>query len=380
MLYLKLAWRNLFRNKRRTIIAGIAIALGLGALIFMDAFFISEEAVMVNSATSSFLGEAQISREGYREKQTADLTIENFDLVMSGLAEDTLVKAYTPRVQSFGTASSASDVRGILIYGVDPKREPNLSIVDEAIVEGEFLTGEDSHDILVGIQLADYMDLSLGDRIVLTLTQVNSGDITQQLFRVSGIFDFGDRSMNAGAVFINIDEARRMLSIGETAHTISVNFIDPILSRDSTLVFWDHYSEGVNEAVSWTKIMPQIAMMSDMLLIGKIAMFVILMGVVVFVILNTLFMALYERMFELGVLRAVGTRPAGVAKLLIFEAGALAIVGIVMGAILGLAVTLLVANIGVDFTDVEFSGITMIDKIYPVLRGYQFIILSLIHI
>jgi len=374
MLFLKLAWRNLFRNKRRTFIAGSAIALGLAALIFGDAFFIAEEQIMVDSATSAFLGQAQISREGYREKQAAHLTIENFDRVIEQLESDTIVEAYTSRVQAFGTVSSAADVRGVSIIGIQSSSEPAMSVVDEAIIQGEYLSGNDPHEILIGIKLAEYLEVEMGDRLVVSVAQANTGDISQQLFRISGIYDFRDRSMNSGAIFINIDEARKMLGIGQTAHTIAVEFTESEISRDTTLVFWNNYSNGANEAVSWADIMPQIAMISDMMVIGKVVLFIVLMGIVVFVILNTLFMALYERMFEIGVLRAVGTSPGEVGRLLLFEAGGLAIVGIVIGAVLGLAVTSLVAKYGIDFTGIEFNGITMRDKIYPVLKLSQFII------
>lgn len=374
MLFVKLAWRNLFRNKRRTIIAGAAIALGLAALIFMDAFLIAEEAVMTNAATSSFLGEAQISHEEFRQKQMADLTIVDFPEIIERLGEDSLVAAFTPRTQAFGTVSSAADVRGISIFGVQPSTERDLSIIDECIVGGDYFDGGDPHDILVGVKLAEIIGVELGDRLVLSVAQASTGDISQQLFRVSGIFDFGDRSMNSGVVFIRLSEAQRMLDIGETAHSIAVRFIDPNLSRDEALPFWEKFSAGENDAVSWAEIMPAIASMSDMLIIAKIVLFIVLMGVVVFVILNTLFMALYERMFEFGVLRAVGTRPTGVVKLLLLEAGALAIVGIVMGAVLGLGVTALIAYIGIDFSGIEFSGIVMREKIHPVLKISQFII------
>ncbi|HHS51097.1 MAG TPA: ABC transporter permease [candidate division Zixibacteria bacterium] len=370
----KLAWRNLFRNKRRTIIAGIAIAIGLGALIFLDAIYTGEEVLLPQIATSTFLGEAQITHEQYRVRQTVDLTIQDFDETLGMLAENPYVEAFTARAQAFGTISSARDVRGISIYGIVPETERKMSILDEVMVEGEYLTGDNTRDAIIGTKLAEILGVSLGDRIVLSAAQAISGDIAQELFRVSGIFDFGDRSMNSGTVFIGLDVAQRLLGIGETAHTIVLKFLDTNYSRDTTTAFWSDFSKGGNVAVSWVQIMPEIATIDEMMLIGKISMSVILMGVVIFVILNTLFMALYERMFELGVLRALGTRPIGVAKLLMFEAGALSIVGIVFGVTLGFTITALMTHIGFDFSGMEFSGIALREKLYPVMKLYQFII------
>ena len=120
--------------------------------------------------------------------------------------------------------------------------------------------------------------------------------------------------------------------------------------------------------------MSQLTVVLEMTQYTKYIMGVILFGVVIFGIINTLFMSLYERMFEFGVLRAVGTRPFGMARVVLFEAGALAIVSIVLGAILGFILTAVLAHVGIDYTGIEMMGVTMQEFIYPVLTVQQFII------
>ncbi|RKZ31911.1 hypothetical protein DRQ36_00295 [bacterium] len=374
MLFIKLAWRNLFRNKRRTIIAGLAIGLGLAALIFVDAIYFGEEIVMVKIATSTFVGEAQINRANFRQTQETELTIANFDEVMFELESEAIVEKFTPRTSAFGTITSPANMSGVNVFGIAPETERDMSYLDEAIVDGEYFTGDNPQNILIGKKLAEILDVEIGDRTVLTVSQAGTGVIVQELFRVSGIFDFGDRSMNRGVAFIRIGKAREMLGIGNTAHTIAIAFTDPSLSENKTLPFWEKFSRYGNEAVSWTEIFPLIASIDALMIIGKLFIAFILMGVVVFVILNTLFMSLFERMFEFGVLRAVGTRPFVVAKLLLFEAGALSLVSIVIGSIIGFIVTWLISQIGIDFTGVEFAGIALREKIYPTLTISQFII------
>jgi len=374
MLYIKLAWRNLFRNKRRTLIAGLAIGLGLAALIFIDGIYVGEEISMVRIATATFVGEAQLARKNYHETQEVELTIVKFDEVIGELEAEPIVDKFTPRTSAFGTITSAGNMSGVNIFGVAPETEKGMSILNDIIIAGEYFADDNVQNILIGRKLAEILEVEPGDRVVLALAQTGTGDIVQELFRISGVFDFRDRAMNTGTVFIRIEKAQEMLGIGNTAHTIAIAFTDPMSSQDTTLAFWQKFSQHSNEAVSWTELFPLIASMDELMLIGKLFIAFILMGVVVFVILNTLFMSLFERMFEFGVLRAVGTRPFAVAKLLLLEAGALSMISIVMGSIIGLAITLLISRIGIDFTGTEFAGITLYEKIYPTLSIWQFII------
>ncbi len=377
MLLIKLAWRNLFRNKRRTFIAGTAIGLGLAALIFIDALMIGMVDNYIHNATASFMGEAQILREGFRETSEVELTITDFVGTIARLEEEPIVERFAPRTSTFGTITSAANMSAVNIFGIDPDRERHISIVDEAVFEGDYFDGENARDILIGEKLADVLEAGLGDRLVLTVTQVGSGDIAQELFRISGIFDMGDRTMNGNVAFVRIDKARELLNIGETAHMIAIKFTDPKLSNDPTLMFWEKFSAGENEAVSWREIFPQLVSMFELTDLSRFVMSFILMGVVVFVILNTLFMSLYERMFEFGVLKAVGTRPFAVAKLVMFEALALSIISIAIGCVIGFAITMFVAWVGIDYSGIEAIGITVREKIYPVLTVRQFVVYSI---
>ena len=174
--------------------------------------------------------------------------------------------------------------------------------------------------------------------------------------------------------FVRIHKAQEMLGIGNDVHEIAIKFTTTEYSLDKELPFWDTYDIHGNEVVSWTEILPQINMLFDMSKYSKFIMGFILFIVVAFGIVNTLFMSLYERMFEFGVLRAVGTRPFGMARLILFEAAALAVVSIALGIILGSIITGVLAHFGINFTGIEMMGVTLQEYIYPVLAAEQFII------
>ena len=374
LILVKLAWRNIFRNKRRTFIAGTAIGIGLTALIFIDAFMIGMSETMIRTATSSFLGDAQIHRAGFRDEQEASLTIQEIDKVTAKLAEETIVQHFTQRALVTGMITSPANVSAINLVGVHPPTEKFLSLIDDAITEGVYFEGDNNRDVVIGAKLAEILEVELGDRVVVTVAQAETGELSQEMFRVSGIYYFADEAMNSGMAFIRIQKAQEMLAIGSDVHEIAIKFTSIAYSQDLSLPFWDIYSQDGNEALSWTELMSQLTLVLDMTEYSKYIMGVILFGVVIFGIINTLFMSLYERMFEFGVLRAVGTRPFGMAQVILFEAGALAIVSIGLGAILGFLVTGILAHTGIDYTGIEMMGVTMQEFIRPVMTVEQFII------
>ena len=374
LILVKLAWRNLFRNKRRTLIAATAIGIGLTALIFIDAFMIGMEETMIRTATDSFLGDAQIHRAGFRDEQEASLTIQALDEVTASLSEETIVQHSTQRVLVSGMITSPANVSAINLVGVHPPTEKFLSQIDDAITKGAYFEGDNSRDILIGAKLAEILEVGLGDRVIVTVAQAETGELSQEMFRVSGIYHFADEGMNSGMAFVRIQKAQEMLAIGKDVHEIAIKFTSVAYAQDSTLSFWDTYSRHGNEALSWTELMSQLTVVLEMTTYSKYIMGAILFAVVVFGIINTLFMSLYERMFEFGVLRAVGTRPFGMARVILFEAGALAIVSIVLGTILGFLVTALLAHTGINYTGIEMMGVTMQEFIRPVMRVGQFII------
>ncbi|MYC75693.1 ABC transporter permease [Candidatus Poribacteria bacterium] len=374
MILVKLAWRNIFRNKRRTLIAATAIGIGLTALIFIDAFMIGMEETMIRTATASFLGDAQIHREGFRDAQEVSLTVQALGSVTESLAKEEIVAHFTQRTLASSMITSPANVSAISLVGVHPPTEKFLSLIDDAITEGAYFEGDNSRDIVIGAKLAEILEIGLGDRVVVTVAQAESGELSQEMFRISGIYHFADAAMNSGMAFVRLEKAQEMLAIGKDVHEIAIKFTSIAYSQETTLPFWDTYSQHGNEVLSWTELMSQLTVVLEMTKYSKYIMGVILFGVVVFGIINTLFMSLYERMFEFGVLRAVGTRPFGMARVILFEAGALAIVSIGLGTILGFVLTGVLAYVGIDYTGIEMMGVTMQEFIYPVLEVQQFII------
>lgn len=373
-MYIKLAWRNLWRNKRRSLIAGTAIGIGLASLIFVDALLIGMERNMVHSATSSYLGEGQIHRAGYRESGEVEQTIHNLDEVLRKLERDDRVLHVTRRVYSFSMITSPANVGAISLVGIDPRTEPYLSQIDEAVTEGQYFASDGAREIVIGSKLAEILEVGLGDRVVLTVARARSGDLAQEMFRISGIYFFNIDEMDRGMAFVRLEKAQELLGLENEVHEIAMLFTDSQYGWDKDHFIWNEYSAAGNEAVGWTVLLPQLEAAFSMSDFSTLILGIMLFGIVALGIVNTLFMSLHERMFEFGVLRAVGTRPRGMASLILLEAGALAVVSIILGCILGWGITLLFAKIGIDYTGIEFAGVTFRELLYPVLQFDQFII------
>lgn len=374
--YLKLAWRNILRNKRRTFIAGTAIGIGLAALIFTDALMIGMGNHLVNSGTASFLGEGQVHRDGYRETFEVEQTIINPDNVADALEASPVVEAYTPRVLSFAMISSPASSEGVTMVGVAPETERHLSQIDDVMAEGEYLSGDASavaREIMIGSKLADVLEVELGDRIVVTAAEAHTGDLAQELFRVSGIYHFNIKEMDRAMAFIPLARAQQMLNLEGQVHEIAIKFTETSHGRDISLPLRTVLEKGGNEAIGWPQMLPQLRAALELTDFSLVIVGIILFAVVSFGIINTLFMSLYERMFEFGVLRAIGTRPRAVFRIVLSEAGALSIVSILLGLVISFVVLVIFMKVGIDYSGIEYAGVTFREKIYPVIRTMQFI-------
>jgi ABC-type lipoprotein release transport system permease subunit len=372
LLLLKLAWRNLFRNSRRTLLSGLAIGAGLAALIFMDAFSRGMVENMILTATATFPGQAQIHRVGFRKTLAVEDTIVASEAMLKKLATWPTVRAFAPRTLSLAMITSPSDVGSVMLYGVEPDREKQISRLSRVLSQGRYESLADPNRILIGDRLAKHLKASVGDRVVVTMAQAGTGELSQEMFRVGGIFSFRMRELDSGAAFINLGEAQRMLQVGAGVHEIAVDFKKLSQASDSSLPFWKEFTRQGNEALGWGGLFPELKSLAGLIDFSLLLTALILFGIVSFGIMNTLFMSLYERMFEFGILRAVGTRPATLALIIVFEAASLALISIAIGMFLGWAVTSLFETIGIDYRGLELSGVTIKDMIYPVMLGYQY--------
>lgn len=371
-MLLKLAWRNVLRNKRRTILSGMAVGITLASLMLIDGLYIGMIKSMIGTATDTFLGHGQIHAEGFSDTLEVEKTINNSDEVLKSLGSEELISGFSPRMVSFGMLSSTAGVTSVLLYGIDPDMERDISMIDEAIRDGTYLTPGKAGQLLIGSKTAETLEVEVGDRVVATVAQAETGELSQDLFRVAGIYHMGIREADSGLAFILIGKSRELLALEGRTHEIALKFHDINNSGDRSLPLWKKYSSDGNEAIGWRDLVPQLEGVIDMTDISTVITSSLVFCIVAVIIMHALFMSLYERMFEFGILRAVGTRPLNMALIIFFEAASLAVISIIMGLLLGFGVVSFFSWYGIDYRGIEFAGVTINELLYPELALTQF--------
>lgn len=368
--YFSLAWRNSLRNKRRTALAALAVGLGLAALIFTDGLSIGMLAGIIDTATGTFMGQAQIHRRGFTDALDADLHINDGPGLLERLDREPLVTAASPRAVSFAMIASPANSGSVMLYGLDPAAERRVSRIERAVKGGDFLGGAAA--IVIGAGLASTLEVELGDKVVVTAAAAGGGELAQAMFRVGGIMKTGSRAMDSNLAFVRLEKAQELLNLGKDFHEIALAFRDINYAEDASLPFWKAYGSGGNEARGWAELVPELSASRKMSAFGILITAVILSGIVALGITNTLFMSLYERMFEFGVLRAVGTRPSRMALMIICEAAVLALLSSAVGVFIGWLASHITGIYGLDYTGVDFAGVTILEPIRPMFRPLQY--------
>lgn len=369
----KLAFRNLFRNTRRTFLTTLLIGLSLAALMFTDALMLGMTKTMVNAATQIWSGEVQVHHQDYSLNHDVEFTINNLQEIINTLDKDPKVLVHSQRLISGGMISSSQNVSTALIYGVEPNKEKHLSKVMQALVQGKLLNANEESGIMIGKKMAELLEVELGDRLVLTSSQANSGELSQVLFRLAGIYEFGIREIDEYMVLVNLESARKLLDLPNQSHEIVLRFTEPNLAKDPSLPLLKALGKDGNLAENWTKFNSEI---SDIIKFSHYSIWIL--GAILFTlaalgILNSIFMSIHERTYEFGVIRAIGTSATQLFFTIIFEAFLIAVFSIVLGCIIGGLINYTVSITGLYMGAIEFSGVSFNDPIKTVITPRQFI-------
>jgi ABC-type lipoprotein release transport system permease subunit len=372
----RLALRNLARNRRRTLLTAMIISFSLTALMFTDALIQGMTDTMVRSATRLYSGDAQIHHRDYLARQDESRVIDQPDAVLEQLSRESGVSGYAARTLAFGMVSSAANNRAVQVVGIDPEAEAGVSKLADALMTGVYLsTAGAETQLLIGDRLARLLEADLGDRIVVSVNNQVTEAAGQQLFRVSGIFHLNARSMDENLVFIRLPDAQAMMGLDRAVHEIAFNLTPASLATDTGLGLWQRLSNDEWVAQGWTELMPQLATMLQLnnssTLIAAVVLFILAgLGVI-----NGMFMSIYERTYEFGVMLAIGTRRRLVFRLILMEGLILALGAIAVGLVLGLLLTTWSASVGIDYGSMEVSGVALAEIIRPQHRAMQYSLL-----
>ena len=362
----KLAWRNLWRNYRRTLIMLLAIALGVWAMIFMTALLRGMVDDMVKQGIGSLPGHVQIHALAYRDDPSVTHSLPVPDQRLLALLNDGQVKAWSSRIKVPAMISSEYENRGVQLLGVDPQGELALGFSPDDIVEGRFLNGSDDRGIVVGRKLLQRLETRLGKRVVL-MSQDPDNTIAEGGFRIVGVFKAEMENREESFVYAGRDVVQAMLGIGTDVSEIAVlghqyQTPDVLTAAIRSVVPADH------EVLSWLELDPYLAtmmrVMNGFVLVWMVVIFLSLS----FGLVNTLMMAIFERVREIGLMRALGMRPSAIVYQVLVESVMLLMLGLLLGNLMAIG-TIIPLKDGIDISAVS-QGMEMMgasSMLFPVL-------------
>lgn len=372
MLMIRQAWRNIFRNIRRSVLTCTLIASSLVVIILVDSIINSMTGLMVKGITETIEGEAQIYHSGFRDQYDPELYIRDPKSIISNLDSDNEIKSYASRVIVPSMIGSSYNSDGVVLYGVDAEKESNTSRLQSAVIEGDYLSGSD-RELILGRLIAEKLEVGIGDRIVITSSEINTNQMIQELFRVSGIVQFGPKELDEGFAFINLSTAQRMFNIGEGIHQIAIRFTNPELANSPDLDIYKTLPSDTLEAKGWLALQPGLGAMLEMTGLSTLIMGAILFILASLGVVNSIFMSIYERTYELAVSKAIGTRPSGIASLVLLEGLFLALISCFFGIIITFILGIFLKENGLSLGVMEFSGVAFPDNIPVILTLDQFV-------
>lgn len=346
LIDLKMAWRNIWRNPRRTLLTILAIAFACVLLVFMLSFQFGSYDTMINASVKINTGHLQIQARGYQENKKMRLVIPDPEPVKHILEEMPSVSAYTYRARAFALISTDKRSYGVMVVGVSPDTEKKVSTLGDIIQKGDYLTpaliDQQLSGALVGSLLADNLHVDIGDEITI-LGQGRDGSVAASVLKVQGIYASGMDDFDRNAIHIPLSTFQEVFFMEAAVHEIVV------IGRHLGLVpeMKAHIKDRLNEldktspcvVLDWDELMPGLRQAIRMDLVSGGIFYLILIMVVAFSILNTFLMAILERTHEFGVMMAVGTRPARLTRLVLTESAGMTMVGVTVGVVIGCLLT-----------------------------------------
>lgn len=362
---LKMAFRDLGRNRRRSFFSALAVGGGLALLILMSSVVAGEMGSALESAIKLQTGHIQIRASTYNENKSSlkweDL-VANPDEITNQIAALDQVKAATPRLYASGFLSSGTQSAGAKVTGIDPL-SPASDPYRLGVISGNYLNSDDRDAVLIGKPMAEKLNLKVGDNVSLSLNTAD-GNVQDQTFTVKGIYSTGTYGFDSSTVFLPLAKAQAITRTENHASAIFVLLKDT--TQTDTVVSALSVPSSM-EIKTW-KDLNALFVEYEAFAQSYIAIFyMIILAISASVIINTLIMSVYERTREIGILSAIGMRGGRIMMLFLAESSMLAVGGVIMGLIIGVLGTLYFNINGFYIGNMGLSGMAIADTIYAKL-------------
>ncbi|MCP4428214.1 MAG: ABC transporter permease [Chloroflexi bacterium] len=380
--YIKLAWRNMWRNWRRTLISTVAIVLSMFLLIFFQAFMDGTDQAIYGNTVRLYGGNVLIHAPGYRDKSTRlpMLPVADVDAVLAAANAQPNVLAASKRINTGGLVSNRTASHAVNITAIEPGVEAPISLAAENMVDGRFLTPDDGDNIVIGQALADHLNVTVGDRVSL-LGRRKDESMRQRSMTVVGIFNLGLGEAEKSLLFMNLSTAQTLYNLRGEVTEIAVVLEE--IGQENVLIDVIAPRFPNHEVDSIYTLRPEFAeaLAADRVFGWLFGGILLLMGGIG--ILNLMLMAVFERTREMGVLAAMGMKGRHIMGLFVLEGAFIGLIGGVMGCIFTWLLILWIGRTGIDFSayindaDLEAAGeiyALMGTVLYPAISAATIIV------
>ena len=363
----RVALRNLLGHPRRTLLTSGAIAVGLASLIFLWGFNEGLHRNMLGNFQNSIIGALQIHRQGFFQHPDLALAIANPETISETLEQHGVTR-YSRRLDTFGLAASDHTTQGVMLIGMDPLNEPKVTELGSRIGIGRFLQPDDSYTLILGATTANNLKVELGDEVII-IGYDRYGAMIAESFILVGIITSGEMGLDSGMAITSLATLQEMVDLPGQITTFVINVDEQTLPG---LVdnLNDELAGQPLEIMPWYSMFP---VMKEWVTLHNGFLYLFL-GIVLFIVLagelNTLLLSMLERTREFGILMAIGTTRSQIAWLMVVEAVAIGMIGILLGTLLGYLIILLTGMIGIDLSILlgSTSRFYVDPLIYPQLK------------
>jgi len=322
---IKIGWRNIWRNKKRSLVVILSIVLGLYGGLIIASLMITLNTQRMDTAINTYLADIQIHDKEYSLEYSLSDTISNIQYLEEKLKTDPRIKSYSKRAVINGMLSNSTGSYGVNVLGIDPESEIKVTNVYSKLIEGDYFESKRLNTMIVGEKLANKLNLKLRSKVVIAFQDVN-GDITSLLFRVEGIFKSGNGMFDNYNVFVKNNSIFSNMPNLNSYHEI------PILTTDEnatqSLKFDLQKIDNSLEVKSWDEIAVELAYANKMLSSFLYIFMLIVLSGLSFGIINTMLMAILERKKEIGMLMSIGMTKIYIFLMICFETVFLSLVAI----------------------------------------------------
>ena len=366
-LYLRLAWRNVWRHRRRTVIVVAAMGLTLAMMMIYDGLIAGFDDAIYGNAIKVLGGNIQVHASGYAEQvdQNPLLPLPNDQAVVQAALAQPQVVAASRRINTSGMASNREGAFAVSIVGVEPDKELPVSLVAQHVAAGRYLVSSDQDSVYIGKGLADEMDVGVGDRFTL-VGRATHQQMRQRTMTVIGIYDVGMPDIEKRTLYISLAEAQNLYDLSGQSTEVAIS-LKSIGQEPAVIAALNTRLHGY-EITSWQTSFPDLQQTIE----AKSAVMDVFSVVILIIagigILNLLLMAVLERTREIGLLGALGMKPRQISWLFLLEGAMIGLVGVATGVVLGILINSLLGHVGLDFS--QYTSLTAYmalinSRVYP---------------